>query len=1367
MKTINSSIIHLLTIFIWLYSSAGFTAPLAWQTGPELPAARAESAAILAPDQSIHLFGGNNNTVSRIVSKLTTGSSSWTSAPGLDTSRFSPGVTRFGSNGILVIAGTGGGEASNEVLHYDHLFGDSQDVAKMLTPRRLFAFAADSFGESYAIGGLDQDDNELFSVEAYDANLDLWKSIVNLPEPSFSAAAVGDNNGNIFVFGGMSNGSLVDYAFCYTAIENAWIVLAPMPIAVRDSVAVFYNGLIYVLGGIAADGPVATVQVYNLATGLWSFDTDLPEPIYSHAAVVNSLEQIVVMGGYNINDIATPNVYRSQRLGTAETLPIITSSPILNTSLDQFYNYTVTAIGNPTPLFSLDFAPTGMTIDAADGIISWQPTPGQEGIEDVVVQASNRVGTVEQSFTINVATDTIAPTAPTVLQVDTVTTTTVDLSWTPASDANGVDHYNLYQTSKCGWRNSKTCYGLIMENIPHAYTTVTGLTPLSWFSYVVRAVDATGNISANSNRVSSRTLSEPTGLQYRFNGQLGGLVSVPAKTLLELDLVSSANPVANYSLLSGPQDIVLDQNTGHLQWLPSVADVGTHLIVVEASNTVGSSTLNIDITVSSDVPQLTVVINPNGGSPYSAVAGVPFTAQVSDSSNTQPISYSLISAPSGMTIDAATGFINWLSGASRGGQTNVTVQSTNSAGSTNLSFSFYTYFTGPVSNIQITNQTELLPTASWVPPIGVGENLIQGYSLVATAKYRYGSRSRTHTVSYDLPGTGTQIDLTGLVAGRNYKLSINAYDANGNRGLVNPVPVEVISRPDLPRITWTVDYGLGSTYAVVDQPLIIQLSDSNTTSSSSYSIVNAPVNLILDSVTGEIRWTPSVTDIGIVPITLRATNAIGSLDVVVNVNIPFSGPVQQLSAKTVSGSNTVSANWLAPGDNAVPVASYKITMHWTWSGRKRSRSWTTSATSAVFSLSPTGAVSHKGISIIPIDALGRFGVGTPLIPYNVAPAPAPTNRAPVAYAGVDQSIALPHTAVILNGSATDDGLPQGQLTYLWSVVSAPDIVSFGSPTQASTTASFISEGIYTLRLTVSDGLLSHQSDVIVTVNPEPVQVNTSPVANAGTDQALTLPVNSISLNGSATDDGLPSLPGQLTYQWSVVSAPDVVSFGNATQASTTVSFISEGVYTLRLVASDGLLSHQDDVIVTVNPAPVPVNISPVANAGADQVLTLPDDTINLNGSASDDGLPSSPGVLTYQWRVITAPGAVTFGNTNSIATTASFTVDGTYTLQLSVSDGILNDADIIVVTVNPEPVVSNTPPPYNSNGEIIELQGLIQEVGDNYLVVAGSKVWITSLTVKKFEDGEGSTFQVGQNVELKGSANDDGSISAGKIQVGG
>src|SRR5439155_802059 len=86
------------------------------------------------------------------------------------------------------------------------------------------------------------------------------------------------------------------------------------------------------------------------------------------------------------------------------------------------------------------------------------------------------------------------------------------------------------------------------------------------------------------------------------------------------------------------------------------------------------------------------------------------------------------------------------------------------------------------------------------------------------------------------------------------------------------------------------------------------------------------------------------------------------------------------------------------------------------------------------------------------------------------------------------------------------------------------------------------------------------------------------------------------LSGSATDDGLPNPPGQLTFQWS--TAPGI-SLANANLASTTATFSQPGTYTLTLTASDSELTGSADMPVTV----AGVNQAPVVNAGPDATVS--------------------------------------------------------------------------------------------------------------------------------------------------------------------
>jgi K319-like protein len=91
------------------------------------------------------------------------------------------------------------------------------------------------------------------------------------------------------------------------------------------------------------------------------------------------------------------------------------------------------------------------------------------------------------------------------------------------------------------------------------------------------------------------------------------------------------------------------------------------------------------------------------------------------------------------------------------------------------------------------------------------------------------------------------------------------------------------------------------------------------------------------------------------------------------------------------------------------------------------------------------------------------------------------------------------------------------------------------------------------------------------------------------------------------------------------------------------------------------------------------NQPPIVSAGPDQGITLPA-TASLNGTVSDDGLPS--GTLTTSWSKVSGPGTVTFGNASAVDTTASFGASGTYLLRLTASDGAATASDDVQITAS-------------------------------------------------------------------------------------
>lgn len=96
----------------------------------------------------------------------------------------------------------------------------------------------------------------------------------------------------------------------------------------------------------------------------------------------------------------------------------------------------------------------------------------------------------------------------------------------------------------------------------------------------------------------------------------------------------------------------------------------------------------------------------------------------------------------------------------------------------------------------------------------------------------------------------------------------------------------------------------------------------------------------------------------------------------------------------------------------------------------------------------------------------------------------------------------------------------------------------------------------------------------------------------------------------------------------------------------------------------------------------PGNLPPTVDAGLNQTITLPDLSVDLNGTVTDDGLPNPPHAVTTQWSQVSGPCTVAFGNEHAVDTTAGFQYAGRYLLRLDATDSELNAWDTVTVDVN-------------------------------------------------------------------------------------
>lgn len=305
---------------------------------------------------------------------------------------------------------------------------------------------------------------------------------------------------------------------------------------------------------------------------------------------------------------------------------------------------------------------------------------------------------------------------------------------------------------------------------------------------------------------------------------------------------------------------------------------------------------------------------------------------------------------------------------------------------------------------------------------------------------------------------------------------------------------------------------------------------------------------------------------------------------------------------------------------------------------------------------------------------------TDAVTVTVLPAP---NVPPVADAGVDQSISLPVSSVTLDGRASKDA--DGTIaSYSWRKLSGPAEggASIAATVQPNVTG--LVEGVYLFQLTVTDNDgATHTDEVTVTVLSAP---NVAPVADAGANQTITLPASSVVLDGRASRDTDGNIA---SYAWRKLSGPSAGATSIPASAQPNVTGLVEGTYVFQLTVTDNDgATHSDDVTVTVLAAP---NVPPVANAGANQTITLPVASVVLDASGSRD---SDGSISSYAWRKISGPSAGGTSIPGTARPNVTGLVEGIYVFQLTVTDnkGATNSSEVRV-TVLAEP---NTPPVANA-----------------------------------------------------------------------
>lgn len=281
----------------------------------------------------------------------------------------------------------------------------------------------------------------------------------------------------------------------------------------------------------------------------------------------------------------------------------------------------------------------------------------------------------------------------------------------------------------------------------------------------------------------------------------------------------------------------------------------------------------------------------------------------------------------------------------------------------------------------------------------------------------------------------------------------------------------------------------------------------------------------------------------------------------------------------------------------------------------------------------------------------------------------PANRAPVAEAGLDQTV-LVGDPVTLDGSGSTD-LDGDTLHFQWDWFSKPadSVAELLNPTTINPSFQVDQPGEYLARLVVNDGQVDSAADTVWIVTG-----NSRPVANAGTPQTVTVG-STVVLDGSGSRDVDRDT---LTFHWSFIELPAnsqaMLNVADPVKPSFYVD--RAGTYQVQLIVNDGQLDSLPATVVISTQ-----NSQPVANAG-DDLTAFVGDTVTLNGRNSTD---ADGDTLHYAWSLTTVPDGSNVSLINADTVTPFFVPDkdGIYVAQLIVRDAALaSEPDTAKVTVS-------------------------------------------------------------------------------------
>ena len=361
-------------------------------------------------------------------------------------------------------------------------------------------------------------------------------------------------------------------------------------------------------------------------------------------------------GSILANQTISNLIFGNTTRGSNNNPPDFTSSPLASAIRGKRYRYTPTAIDadGDSLTFSLEYAPTGMVIDPASGTLSWFVDTNMSESRVTLKVEDGQGGSDLQSFTLVIKPNELPEfiSSP-ILKAVVGSPYGYDANAIDADDLTDSLRFKLDSASVERGMTIQSASGLIEWSNPFL-----GLYPIA-----ITVTDPYGaeSIQRYDLAVNASDVNRPPQIFSNPSGQIErGKTFVHSIAAFDPD-----NDPISFGIVGPPLGMTLDAS-GTLRWTPTLAQLGTTIFTLAASDGSLTRTRNVTLAVanhpSNDAPQFTTQ-PPAGG-----LAGKSYfyDANAFDPEG-DTLRFELLSSPDGMTIDARSGIVDWKPNANQAG----------------------------------------------------------------------------------------------------------------------------------------------------------------------------------------------------------------------------------------------------------------------------------------------------------------------------------------------------------------------------------------------------------------------------------------------------------------------------------------------------------------------------------------------------------------------------------------------------------------------------------------------------------------------------------------------------------------------------